>query len=493
MSYKQEGPAVLVEHVTKAYKLFDTPLKRLLYHLFHCRTGSDFVALDDVSFTVKKGEAFGIIGRNGSGKSTMLQILAGILKATSGKIQVNGRVAALLELGSGFDPESTGYENIYMNAAILGVSKSQTEQKIEQILKFADIGDFARQPVKMYSSGMYVRLAFAVAIHVDADILLIDEALAVGDVFFRQKCYQRLEALKKEGKTIILVSHGMNEVEQFCDRALLLDGSKAVMLGDSKEAVKRYYLLEQQTAAVPVGVFAKKEGTRVAAQKGGNKFKNGWSLKEPVFFDLSKAKEISNAKAAVLRIGAFDENGYAKSSFEQGETCYFYYEIQVCADICMPLTGIVLTNQKGIIVHGKDSLQIYTDLPDHVKAGAVLRCLQTVKLDLQVGEYTIETGCATIRRELYDVRMYKQQEEVNAGMERLVNVIDAGRIAVLEKKTGMPMKNMFHGICGLEGNIFINEELDIGEDNRTLGLAVRSVEAKDEKDEVRHGKMLVRK
>ncbi len=492
MSYSPEETAVLASHVTKAYQLFDTPGKRLAWHLFRWQTGSTFTALDDVSFEVKKGEAFGIIGRNGSGKSTMLQILAGILKTTAGEVQVNGRVAALLELGSGFDPESTGYENIYMNAAILGVSKEKTEQKIGRILEFADIGDFAKQPVKLYSSGMYVRLAFAVAIHVDADILLIDEALAVGDVFFRQKCYRRLEELKQEGKTIILVSHGMNEVEQFCDRALLLDRSRAVMLGDSKEAVKRYYLLEQQTEEVTVTV--NKNGMHPAdqTQKGqaavwGNDmhpvsqtqedlatvrknamhlvnqiqetdqtvFENGWSLKEPVFFDRSKAKEISNGKAGVIKIGAFDEDGYAKNCFEQGETCYLYYEIGIRADIDLPLTGIVLTNQKGIIVHGKDHLQIDSKLPDSVKAGTCLRCLQIVKLDLQVGEYTIEAGCATIPRALYETRMYQRQEEVNAGMERLASLIDAGRIAVMEKQTGTPMKNMFHGICDLAGDIFI--------------------------------------
>ena len=492
MSYSPEETAVLASHVTKAYQLFDTPGKRLAWHLFRWQTGSTFTALDDVSFEVKKGEAFGIIGRNGSGKSTMLQILAGILKTTAGEVQVNGRVAALLELGSGFDPESTGYENIYMNAAILGVSKEKTEQKIGRILELADIGDLAKQPVKLYSSGMYVRLAFAVAIHVDADILLIDEALAVGDVFFRQKCYRRLEELKQEGKTIILVSHGMNEVEQFCDRALLLDRSRAVMLGDSKEAVKRYYLLEQQTEEVTVTV--NKNGMHPAdqTQKGqaavwGNDmhpvsqtqedlatvrknamhlvnqiqetdqtvFENGWSLKEPVFFDRSKAKEISNGKAGVIKIGAFDEDGYAKNCFEQGETCYLYYEIGIRADIDLPLTGIVLTNQKGIIVHGKDHLQIDSKLPDSVKAGTCLRCLQIVKLDLQVGEYTIEAGCATIPRALYETRMYQRQEEVNAGMERLASLIDAGRIAVMEKQTGTPMKNMFHGICDLAGDIFI--------------------------------------
>ncbi len=184
-------------------------------------------------------------------------------------------------------------------------------------------------------------------------------------------------------------------------------------------------------------------------------FENGWSLKEPVFFDRSKAKEISNGKAEVIKIGAFDEDGYAKNCFEQGETCYLYYEIGIRADIDLPLTGIVLTNQKGIIVHGKDHLQIDSKLPDGVKAGTCLRCLQIVKLDLQVGEYTIEAGCATIPRALYETRMYQRQEEVNAGMERLASLIDAGRIAVMEKQTGTPMKNMFHGICDLAGDIFI--------------------------------------
>ena len=202
MYYNQENEnrdiAVSVKNLSKVYKIFDSPTKRLSYHLFHLNSGTDFWALDDVNFEIKKGEAFGIIGKNGSGKSTMLQILAGILKASSGEIKVNGRIAALLELGSGFNPESTGYENIYMNAAILGVKKDEIESKIKEIVEFADIGDFIYQPVKTYSSGMYIRLAFAVAINVDADIILIDEALAVGDLFFRQKCYAKLNQLKEQ-------------------------------------------------------------------------------------------------------------------------------------------------------------------------------------------------------------------------------------------------------------------------------------------------------
>ena len=457
MSYNSEELAISVKNVTKAYKIFDNPSQRLLHHLFKIQNGRDFIALDDVSFDVRKGESFGIIGRNGSGKSTMLQILAGIIKATSGEIEVNGRIAALLELGSGFDPECTGYENIYMNAAILGVSKEDIDAKVNQIIEFADIGDFVNQPVKTYSSGMFVRLAFAVAINVDADILLIDEALAVGDVFFRQKCYKKLNELKEEGKTIILVSHGMNEVEQFCDRALLLNKSKTLMCGDSKEAVKRYYLLDQQKDESDIikSEDAVQEVKMPDESDYEEIFPAGWKLKERAFYDLSNAKEISTGKAKLLNAGSFDKDGYAKVSFEQGEECFFYYEIQVLEDIYLPLVGLVFTNHKGIIVHGKDSIQMETNIPDRVFSGMILKCLQRVKLDLQVGEYTLEIGFATMLRSNYDKRMYKSQEEINENMERLTNVLNVGKIAVCERKIGAPAKMLFHGCCDLPGNITI--------------------------------------
>lgn len=447
MSCNNSDFAIKVEHVTKAYKIFNTSAQRLAYHMFHTKKGRDFIALDDVSFEVKKGESFGIIGRNGSGKSTMLQILAGIINATSGEIIVNGRIAALLELGSGFNPESTGYENIYMNAAILGVSKDNIEKKIEDIINFADIGDFVNQPVKTYSSGMFVRLAFAVAINVDADILLIDEALAVGDVFFRQKCYKKLDELKAEGKTIILVSHGMNEVEQFCDRALLLNNSKELFLGESKEAVKQYYLLDQQS---------KDRSWKVDNDSTENikcEFSNGWKLKENLFFDNTNSKEITNGKVSITHVGSFDEEGFAKVNFEQGEKCFIYFEIDIKENIGLPLVGIVITNQQGIIVHGKDNLQMYVDIPNGVCEGKKIKCIYSFELNLQVGEYTFEVGCGTMSRDDYEERMYKSQEEVNGNMERLSNLINAGTITVTEKKIGTPMKNMFHGICDLPGNI----------------------------------------
>ncbi len=449
MSYNSNEVAIRVSNVTKAYKIFDTPGQRFLYHMLHTKSGRDFVALDNVSFEVRKGESFGIIGRNGSGKSTMLQILAGIIKATSGEVEMHGRVAALLELGSGFNPESTGYENIYMNAAILGVSKEQIDKKVDEIIAFADIGDFIDQPVKTYSSGMFVRLAFAVAINVDADILLIDEALAVGDVFFRQKCYTKLNQLKEEGKTIILVSHGMNEVEQFCDRALLLNKSKVLMCGDSREAVQHYYLLEQDAVYEEVNVDnAVKEKDSKALEK---QTFSSWTMKKNALCNckIEDSNVVSNGKVRFLNVGVFNEQGMPVKVFHQGENAYFLYEVEALQNINVPLMGIVFYDQKNTIIFGKDNLQMYMELPNSIKKGEVASCLFKIKMDLAVGEYTFDAGFNAISEESYNNRSYYNQEEINKEIERLCCLSKVGSFAIHERTVGDPMKLMFHGCCDL--------------------------------------------
>ena len=459
MSFNSDEIAISVKNLTKAYKIFETPGKRFMYHMFHTNTGRDFVALDNVSFEVKKGESFGIIGRNGSGKSTMLQIIAGIIKATSGEVKVNGRIAALLELGSGFNPESTGYENIYMNAAILGVSKDEIEEKINRIIEFADIGDFVNQPVKTYSSGMYIRLAFAVAINVDADILLIDEALAVGDVFFRQKCYAKLNQLKKEGKTIILVSHGMNEVEQFCDRALLLNKGYAVEMGASREVVKKYYILDGRDDKKQNNKENTKEKKQFETELTNNNEElivfDTWCPKEDVFYNLSDKEEIGNEKSHILKVGIFDENGYAKRVFTQGEWAYFYIEAQITENIGVPLVGTIIYNQKNIIIHGKDNLQIEGYYPESVRKNSKIYVLQKMRMDVGIGDYTFDVGFATMDEEDYEKRSYRNQEEVNNTMERLVTIAKVGSFSVHTKAVGEPMQLMFHGCADLPGTIDI--------------------------------------
>ncbi|MBW9157008.1 ABC transporter ATP-binding protein [Clostridium tagluense] len=233
---------VKINNINKIYKLYDKPIDRLkealsvtkkIYH-------REYFALKEISLEVKRGETLGIIGTNGSGKSTLLKILTGVLSATSGEINIKGRISALLELGAGFNMEYTGIENIYLNGAISGYSKEETSKKISSILEFADIGDFINQPVKTYSSGMFVRLAFAVAINVDPDILIIDEALSVGDNIFQSKCYRKFEELKDKGKTILLVTHDVDSVRKFCDRCIWIERGHLKEEGDVKKVTSQY-------------------------------------------------------------------------------------------------------------------------------------------------------------------------------------------------------------------------------------------------------------
>ena len=233
---------IVVQELSKVYKLYNNPqdrlkeslsLSRKLYH-------SNFFALKDISFEVKKGETLGIIGKNGSGKSTLLKILTGVLSATSGNVQVSGKVAALLELGAGFNMEYTGIENIYLQGTIMGYSKSQMDERIQGILDFADIGEYVYQPVKTYSSGMFARLAFAVAINVDPEILIIDEALAVGDMKFQAKCFNRMNELKESGATILFVGHDVSSIRTFCDKALWIHQGEMKMFGETLEVTAEY-------------------------------------------------------------------------------------------------------------------------------------------------------------------------------------------------------------------------------------------------------------
>ncbi len=237
--------AIRVKNITKAYQIYDKPQDRLKQSLWRGRKQfyREFKALDNVSFEVKKGETVGIIGRNGSGKSTLLQIICGTLSPTSGDVEANGRIAALLELGSGFNPEFTGRENVYMNAAILGLSRAETGARFDDIAAFADIGDFIEQPVKKYSSGMLMRLAFSVAINVAPQILIVDEALSVGDELFQRKCFSRIEAIKNNGATILFVSHSGGAIVELCDHAVLLDSGEKLAMGGPKHIIGKYQKL----------------------------------------------------------------------------------------------------------------------------------------------------------------------------------------------------------------------------------------------------------
>ena len=237
---------ISVKDLSKVYRLYDKPIDRLKesLNIFHKSYHKEYYALNNLSFDIKRGETVGIIGINGAGKSTLLKIITGVLTPTGGNIEVKGKISALLELGAGFNMEYTGVENIYLNGTMMGFSKEEVDKKLDDILDFADIGDFVNQPVKTYSSGMFVRLAFAVAINVEPDILVIDEALSVGDVFFQQKCYKKIKELAGKS-TVLIVSHDLNAMTKFCERIIVMSAGQKVFDGEPNEAIAKYFKLKQ--------------------------------------------------------------------------------------------------------------------------------------------------------------------------------------------------------------------------------------------------------
>ena len=237
---------ISVKDLSKVYRLYDKPIDRLKesLNIFHKSYHKEYYALNNLSFDIKRGETVGIIGINGAGKSTLLKIITGVLTPTGGNIEVKGKISALLELGAGFNMEYTGIENIYLNGTMMGFSKEEVDKKLDDILDFADIGDFVNQPVKTYSSGMFVRLAFAVAINVEPDILVIEEALSVGDVFFQQKCYKKIKELAGKS-TVLIVSHDLNAMTKFCERIIVMSAGQKVFDGEPNEAIAKYFKLKQ--------------------------------------------------------------------------------------------------------------------------------------------------------------------------------------------------------------------------------------------------------
>ena len=458
-------------NVSKRYEIYATPRDRLkqltLPRLFQAGKQAaasigienrssppsyfrEFWALRNVSFQVRRGETLGIIGRNGSGKSTLLQILAGTLTPTGGEAVVNGRIAALLELGSGFNPEFSGKENVFLNGRILGLSQKEVRQRYDQIVEFADIGEFIEEPVKTYSSGMFLRLAFAVQAHIDASIVIIDEALAVGDIFFRQKCYARLEQLKAAGAAILLVSHSMPDIEQYCERAILLDHGSSRFLGPAPEAAKHYYLMHNLATTPP-------ELPDKSPANGSPRILENIQLARPssaAFIDLSSKSEINNGQARCLGIAVCNAADEACNSFRQGDRAFFYFEFEVLQDFGVPVCGIVIKNDRGIIVHGKNSWQYEDNVPSNLGPGSKILCRQEVDLNLGPGEYGFEVGLAAVSESDWMDRNTISHEKWASRYATVCVVTDAGYFSV-----GYAMKNNIpilthHGIADLPGKIF---------------------------------------
>lgn len=432
--------AIQVQDVSKIYKLYDKPIDRLKesLSLTHKNYHKDFFALSDISFNVKKGETVGIIGTNGSGKSTILKIITGVLTPTSGQVRVSGVISALLELGAGFNMDYTGIENIYMNGTMMGFSKKEMDEKLPDILEFADIGDFVYQPVKTYSSGMFVRLAFALSINVEPEILIVDEALSVGDVFFQAKCYRRMEEIRKNGTTILMVTHDMGSVIKYCDRVVLLNKGHYVAEGAPGKMVDLYKkilanqmddleeeLLEMNDfsggmadgaagAAGKAGAdgsgntTGNADGSKAAGTAGHAHKKHSGLMKDKITINPNRT-EYGNGKAEIYDLGMFDERGNLTNLLLKGEYFTIKEKIRFHDSIQAPIFTYTIKDKKGADLTGTNTMFEGTEIRP-VKNGDEYEVNFRQKMTLQGGEYLLSMSCTgfeqgehTVYHRLYDV------------------------------------------------------------------------------------------
>lgn len=394
--------AIQVKGLEKAYKLYDKPSDRLKEALGFGRKKryKEHYALKGVDMTIYQGETVGIIGTNGSGKSTILKIITGVLNPTGGSVHVNGRISALLELGAGFNMEYNGIENIYLNGTMIGFSKKEIDAKMDDILNFADIGDYVYQPVKTYSSGMFVRLAFAVAINIEPEILIVDEALSVGDVFFQAKCYHKFEEFKEMGKTIVFVSHDLSSISKYCDRVVLLNQGVKLGEGSPKEMIDAYkqVLVGQYVpAADDQSLLSDKEITAAAAAAAG-------TVKGEVNPELL---EYGTKDAMITGYKITDDMGRETSALLKGKECTITMQVHFEHDIEAPIFAFTIKNIKGVEITGTNTM-VEKAFLSPVRAGSNMEITFTQKIDLQGGEYLLSFGVTGFEKEEFQVyhRLY---------------------------------------------------------------------------------------
>lgn len=432
-----DNVAIRVSNLSKCYQIYSQPqdrLKQSIYPRIQRLAGKapkqyfqEFWALKDVSFEIKKGETVGIIGRNGSGKSTLLQMICGTLNPTSGSIQTNGRIAALLELGSGFNPEFTGRENVYMNASVLGLSNKEIDDRFDAIAAFAEIGDFIEQPVKTYSSGMLVRLAFAVAINVDPEILIVDEALSVGDELFQRKCFSRIEAIRANGATILFVSHSGGQIVELCDRAMLMDAGEKLAVGLPKQIVGRYQkllyapadkreIIREQICRAVEQYVTNTNAIESLLQEQLSSIANGQEQQECFDPNLKPSSTIEyESHGAYLESPAvLTLAGEQVNNLIRGKTYRYVYTVRFTKSASNVRFGMLIKTISGVELGGAATAATVRDSLAYVVAGSNYQVEFRYRCSLNTGVYFLNAGVVgevngneTYLHRLIDIAMFR--------------------------------------------------------------------------------------
>ncbi|MBI5189470.1 MAG: ABC transporter ATP-binding protein [Nitrospirae bacterium] len=434
--------AISVRDVGKVYHVYDNPRDRLreVLSLTKKKYYREFHALGGVSLDVGRGETVGIIGRNGSGKSTLLKIICGILKPTAGSVETRGRISALLELGTGFNPEFTGRENVYLNGALMGLSKEEVDERYQDITDFADIGGFIDQPVKTYSSGMYVRLAFSCSVNVDPDILIVDEALSVGDVFFQQKCFRKMGEFKDKGKTMIIVSHGLDVVQKNCDRAVFLDKGRLACSGASRDVINRYLesvLLKGEPSSKDRPEAVDADGGEAARQRTGAA-RTGDRCASRTNYNKNEFR-YGNMKAAIVDFATLDKDGREQNMVNSGEPLLFRFEVVFDAPVAFPIYGLTIKTKDGVTVYGTNTW--HANVPVEPKGRGDVVVVEFMQaMNLVAGDYFISAGVSDLAGEnavpvdrRYDLAYLKVLSvDRSFGVANLFSRIQVGSASVRE-------------------------------------------------------------
>jgi ABC-type polysaccharide/polyol phosphate transport system ATPase subunit len=387
--------AIEIKNLTKIYKLYESPQDRLKEALspFRRKYHRDFYALKDINLEVKKGETVGVIGSNGAGKSTLLKVITSIITPTSGQVQVDGRISALLELGAGFNPLISGLENVYFNGTLIGFSKEEMDAKLDDILAFADIGDFIHQPVRTYSSGMFVRLAFAVAVHIEPEILIVDEALAVGDMRFQLKCFRKMEEFKEKGNTFLLVTHNVGMLSNLCSRAIWLHEGSIFQSGPAKDVARDYQ------AFMCHGLLPGEPATSASSSSPATiPFMNSdiAQVLDVEWTQIPPSVSVSGEGGIeVKRIALYTKNPYQKAEIlEGGEDVVVMFEVESSIDVNFPLFSIIVYDDKGKAIFGTNSY-VLDKTVKKIKSGQLITVsFGFIFPKLHNGGYAISTGIA---------------------------------------------------------------------------------------------------
>lgn len=389
--------AISVQNVTKLYKLYDKPADRFKESLGLTKKikYKEHYALSDLSFDIKKGECVGIIGTNGAGKSTILKIITGVLNPTEGKVDIDGRISALLELGAGFNMEYTGIENVYLNGTMIGFTREEIDAKLNDILEFADIGDFVHQPVKTYSSGMFVRLAFAVAINIDPEILIVDEALSVGDVFFQAKCFKKFEEFKQMGKTILFVSHDLSSISKYCDRAILLNKGKKLAEDKPNEIIDLY----KKVLVGQLDSNNKKE-EKTTTQDNTTEWKANYVI-NPNY------QEYGDRKIDIIDFAVVDDSNVYTSTIIKNNLFQVKIKIRANERVTDPIVAFTIKDIKGTDITGTNTMYEKVDI-GVMEVGEEKTITFTQNNNLQGGQYLLSLGCTRFEQDDFQVyhRLY---------------------------------------------------------------------------------------